>query len=85
MGARLTQNWALLTSVFYSTPRSYNGYFVDLFVRASNSVAIGMYRKFGYSVYRRVVGYYSGAMDEDAFGESRFSSLEGYFFFGDEG
>lgn len=91
----------------------HNGYFVDLFVRISNSVAIGMYRKaraagksssgraprkprapsvsmrrrgrlvrirdrpftslaprfppqFGYSVYRQVIGYYSG--EEDAYG-----------------
>lgn len=47
----------------------YDGYFVDLFVRVSNSLAIGMYEKFGYSVYRRVLGYYSSADDgEDAFG-----------------
>lgn len=48
---------------------SYDGYFVDLFVRVSNSLAIGMYEKFGYSVYRRVLGYYSSEKDaEDAFG-----------------
>lgn len=47
----------------------YDGYFVDLFVRVSNSLAIGMYEKFVYSVYRRVLGYYSRAEDgEDAFG-----------------
>ena len=40
-------------------------YFVDLFVRRSNSVAIKMYQKFGYSVYRTVLGYYSG--EEDAY------------------
>ncbi|KAG2490877.1 hypothetical protein HYH03_010795 [Edaphochlamys debaryana] len=40
-------------------------YFVDLFVRKSNSVAINMYKKFGYTIYRTVVGYYSG--DEDAY------------------
>lgn len=34
-------------------------------MRCSNSVAIGMYEKFGYIVYRRVLGYYSG--EEDAF------------------
>lgn len=45
---------------------SYKGYFVDLFVRASNAVAIGMYETLGYTTYRRVIGYYSG--DEDAFG-----------------
>jgi N-terminal acetyltransferase B complex catalytic subunit len=47
----------------------YDAYFVDLFVRVSNSLAIGMYEKFGYSVYRRVLGYYSSDTDgEDAFG-----------------
>ncbi|KAJ3102471.1 N(alpha)-acetyltransferase 20, NatB catalytic subunit [Phlyctochytrium planicorne] len=45
----------------------YNTYFVDLFVRVSNNVAINMYKKFGYSVYRRVLGYYSGLHSEDAF------------------
>jgi len=40
-------------------------YFVDLFVRFSNAVAVEMYTKMGYSVYRRVLGYYSG--EEDAF------------------
>ncbi|RLN51364.1 hypothetical protein BBJ28_00023215 [Nothophytophthora sp. Chile5] len=46
----------------------YDGYFVDLFVRVSNSPAIGMYEKCGYSVYRRVLGYYSSEQDgEDAF------------------
>ena len=46
--------------------RSYNAYFVDLFVRASNTLAIKMYEKFGYSTYRRVWGYYSGELPEDA-------------------
>lgn len=52
------------------TDEVYNGWFVDLFVRVSNSVAIGMYRGFGYTVFRRVVGYYSeaeGEPGEDAF------------------
>ncbi|RQM30755.1 hypothetical protein B5M09_012383 [Aphanomyces astaci] len=49
----------------------YDGYFVDLFVRVSNTPAIGMYEKIGYSVYRRVIGYYSGDDDgEDAFGNA---------------
>jgi N-terminal acetyltransferase B complex catalytic subunit len=55
------------------TDAVYRGYFVDLFVRVSNDVAIGMYERLGYSVYRRVVEYYSGnapgEKDEDAFGE----------------
>ena len=41
---------------------------MDLFVRVSNDVAIDMYKKFGYVVYRRVIGYYSGLDEEDAFG-----------------
>jgi len=42
-------------------------YFVDLFVRVSNSVAIKMYRQLGYVVYRTVLQYYSGETDEDAY------------------
>lgn len=34
---------------------SYKGYFIDLFVRSSNTVAISMYSKLGYKVYRRVL------------------------------
>ena len=45
----------------------HDAYYVDLFVRASNQVAIGMYTKFGYTVYRRVLDYYSGIQEEDAF------------------
>mmetsp|Transcript_29972 Transcript_29972/g.51257 ORF Transcript_29972/g.51257 Transcript_29972/m.51257 type:complete len:172 (+) Transcript_29972:33-548(+) len=40
-------------------------YFVDLFVRKSNALAISMYEKLGYSIYRQVIGYYSG--EEDAY------------------
>eukprot|EP00803_Ostreobium_quekettii_P002232 evm.model.scf_1004.2 EVM.evm.TU.scf_1004.2 scf_1004:22480-23007(-) len=47
-----------------TTDKVCQAYFVDLFVRASNSVAIGMYEKMGYSLYRRVAAYYSG--EEDA-------------------
>ena len=39
-------------------------WFVDLFVRESNTNAIAMYSKMGYSTYRKVIGYYSG--EEDA-------------------
>jgi len=42
-------------------------YFVDLFVRVSNVRAIDMYRRLGYSVYRRIKDYYSGESSEDAF------------------
>ncbi|KAJ8325815.1 hypothetical protein BDV3_000948 [Batrachochytrium dendrobatidis] len=44
----------------------YNTYFVDLFVRSSNSLAIGMYENFGYTTYRRVLDYYTGHDPEDA-------------------
>ncbi|GAA5953918.1 hypothetical protein JCM3765_000691 [Sporobolomyces pararoseus] len=46
------------------------GWFVDLFVRESNDLAIGLYQSLGYMIYRRVVGYYGGGPrepDEDAF------------------
>lgn len=41
-------------------------YFVDLFVRVSNKIAVEMYKKLDYSVYRRVLEYYMSP-DEDAF------------------
>jgi N-terminal acetyltransferase B complex catalytic subunit len=41
-------------------------YFVDLFVRESNHLAIRMYEKFGYRTYRKVLGYYSGELPENA-------------------
>lgn len=40
-------------------------FFVDLFVRVSNKIAINMYHHLGYIVYRTVLEYYSG--DEDAY------------------
>ncbi|EGN95757.1 hypothetical protein SERLA73DRAFT_186968 [Serpula lacrymans var. lacrymans S7.3] len=52
----------------------YKGFFVDLYVRCANYVAINMYESFGYSVYRRVREYYGnlgvgkgGRDEEDAF------------------
>lgn len=44
-----------------------DAYFVDLFVRVSNRIAVDFYKRLGYSVYRRVLEYYSGDPDEDAF------------------
>jgi N-terminal acetyltransferase B complex catalytic subunit len=55
----------LMNSLESTSEHVFDAYFVDLFVRVSNSLAIGMYEAFGYSVYRRVLGYYSGT--EDAF------------------
>ena len=45
---------------------TYNAYFVDLFVRKSNHLAQSMYQNFGYSTYRKVIGYYCGNDPEDA-------------------
>lgn len=55
----------------------YKGFFVDLYVRCNNALAISMYEGFGYSVFRRVREYYGslgvgkgGRDEEDAFGGS---------------
>lgn len=45
-----------------------DAWFVDLYVRVSNTVAISMYKSLGYTVYRTVLEYYSGDPDEDAYG-----------------
>ncbi|EDQ89790.1 uncharacterized protein MONBRDRAFT_16627 [Monosiga brevicollis MX1] len=45
----------------------HHGYFVDLFVRKSNDVAVELYRGLGYEIYRTVIEYYSGANSEDAY------------------
>lgn len=39
------------------------GWFMDLFVRLDNVSAQALYRNMGYSVYRRVVKYYSDNVD----------------------
>lgn len=60
----------------------YKGFFVDLYVRCNNALAITMYEGFGYSVYRRVREYYGslgvgkgGKDEEDAFGEFDFMAV----------
>jgi N-terminal acetyltransferase B complex catalytic subunit len=55
----------LLTAALEQQCDAHNAWFVDLFVRAENVVAQELYKKMGYSVYRRVVSYY--ADDADAF------------------
>lgn len=42
---------------------TYNCYFIDLFVRKSNSLAISMYKMMGYTVYRTIQDYYGGGED----------------------
>ncbi|GAB6027411.1 N(alpha)-acetyltransferase 20, NatB catalytic subunit [Chamberlinius hualienensis] len=58
---------ARLMADLEETSEKKKAYFVDLFVRMSNRVAIEMYKQLGYIVYRRVLDYYSGDPDEDAF------------------
>ena len=48
---------------------SHSCYFVDLYVRKSNALAIDMYQRLGYSVFREVIGYYSG--EENAYDKSK--------------
>lgn len=36
---------------------------MDLFVRVENTAAIELYKKMGYSVYRRIVDYYNDGSD----------------------
>ena len=49
----------LLTQAFEQGCEEQNAWFVDLFVRAGNETAVKMYKGMGYSVFRRVVDYYS--------------------------
>ena len=56
---------ALCAEIERVSDQTFRGHFCDLFVRVTNSVAIGMYRKMGYSVFRRVLRYYD--QDEDGF------------------
>jgi N-terminal acetyltransferase B complex catalytic subunit len=61
---------AFMDILEYVTTFIHNAYFVDLFVRSSNKVAIDMYKKLGYSTYRIVDKYYSDDTNqpaEDAF------------------
>lgn len=63
----------LLTTSLEQRCNESAAWFVDLYVRASNRLAIEMYQKMGYSVYRRVVQYYSddpnGMAEEEEDGE----------------
>lgn len=43
----------------------YKTWFIDLFVKVTNTLARQMYEKLGYSVYRRVIGYYGKEMPTD--------------------
>jgi len=56
-----------LMNHFEKVSESKDAYFVDLFVRKSNKVAIKTYEKLGYIVYRTVLGYYDDEEPEDAY------------------
>lgn len=65
-----------ISSKFLSSlPRNFSPILsVDLFVRQSNNLAIGLYESLGYMIYRRVQAYYGGGpgeKDEDAYGAFR--------------
>lgn len=45
--------------------KPYEALFVDLFVKVTNNVGIQLYEKLGYSVFRRVIGYYGGTYPTD--------------------
>jgi N-terminal acetyltransferase B complex catalytic subunit len=63
--ARRLGHASALSSALERSSDAANAWFVDLFVRASNEIAKELYRKMGYSVYRRVKDYYNDG--EDAF------------------
>ena len=62
---RLWLAQSLMSSLERICDSLYHALFVDLYVRQSNALAIAMYRRLGYVVYRQVIGYYMG--EEDAY------------------
>lgn len=50
-----------LETITDNSPHEVN--FTDLFVKCNNSLALKLYEKLGYSVFRRVVGYYNSMED----------------------
>jgi N-terminal acetyltransferase B complex catalytic subunit len=79
---RLSLAKKMMSLLEHVSDKTYRGYFVDLYVRCTNTIAIDMYEGLGYSVYRRVREYYgslgvgrSGQDEEDAFGLFRLHTL----------
>lgn len=58
LASKLCNSLAAITD---SSPHNVN--FIDLFVKCNNHLAIKLYEKLGYSVYRRVIGYYNSSSD----------------------
>lgn len=52
-----------LTEALEQQCEAADAWFVDLFVRVENTTAQELYRKMGYSVYRKIVGYYNDEAD----------------------
>lgn len=48
-----------------SNLKSYESYFIDLFVRVTNKIGIKLYLKLGYSIWLRVIGYYGNKNSYD--------------------
>lgn len=63
---KIFKNRSFQTNIYDFRKRAF---FVDLFVRVSNKIAINMYTQLGYIVYRTVLEYYSGDTEEDAYGK----------------
>jgi N-terminal acetyltransferase B complex catalytic subunit len=51
---------------------AYDGYFVDLYVRKGNALAVDMYKSLGYIVYRQVIGYYTAAPGDGSSAEDAY-------------
>lgn len=61
--ARRLGHATALTLALESQCDAHDAWFVDLYVRADNKVAQELYKKMGYSVYRKVVAYYNDGSD----------------------
>lgn len=63
----------ILTQGLEASADEYDAWFVDLFVRKSNTIAQKLYEGLGYTVYRRVLDYYNDdPTDPDADGEDAY-------------
>ena len=61
---RLHLSLSLMAALEQTCDQLHQALFVDLYVRASNVLAVAMYERMGYVRYRRVIGYYMH--EEDA-------------------
>ncbi len=58
----------LIVAVVANASFRINGFYVSLYVRVSNAVAINFYKKLGYKIHRHIIGYYAGDDKEDGYG-----------------